>query len=119
MQRVDTVHAVGIHRGPVLSADQADLRAARKDAALNYRLHPHAQEEANRRGIPPELLNAMLIAPQQVVSGQRERKVYQSRVQFPDGRVFLLRAVVDEREEPPLVLTVYRSSKIEKYWSVK
>jgi hypothetical protein len=28
-----------------------------------------------------------------------------------------VRVVVDEDDEPPAVVTVYRTSKIEKYWS--
>ncbi len=34
-----------------------------------------------------------------------------------DGKVYLLRAMVNETANPPVVVTVYRTSKIEKYWS--
>jgi hypothetical protein len=30
--------------------------------------------------------------------------------------MYLLRAVVATEKEPPVVVTVYRTSKIEKYW---
>jgi len=30
--------------------------------------------------------------------------------------MYLLRAVVATDKEPPVVVTVYRTSKIEKYW---
>jgi hypothetical protein len=33
--------------------------------------------------------------------------------------MYLLRAVVAEDEEPPVIITVYRTSKIEKYWSAE
>jgi hypothetical protein len=33
--------------------------------------------------------------------------------------MYLLRVVVDEDEHPPVIVTAYRTSKIEKYWSVK
>ena len=36
-----------------------------------------------------------------------------------DGKMYLLRVVVDEDEHPPVIVTAYRTSKIEKYWSVK
>jgi hypothetical protein len=33
--------------------------------------------------------------------------------------MFLLRIVVDEDEQPPVIVTAYRTSKIEKYWSAE
>jgi hypothetical protein len=30
--------------------------------------------------------------------------------------MFLLRAIVDYRVDPAVVITVYRTSKIDKYW---
>ena len=37
-------------------------------------------------------------------------------MRFEDGKLYLLRVVVAGDEEPPLVITAYRTSKIEKYW---
>jgi hypothetical protein len=34
-----------------------------------------------------------------------------------DGKDYLLRAMVNEATDPPVVVTVYRTSKIDKYWS--
>ncbi|HUU15375.1 MAG TPA: hypothetical protein VM182_16920 [Terriglobia bacterium] len=42
-------------------------------------------------------------------------KVYQSQVDF-SGKIFLVRAIVDEQAEPPRVVTVYRTAKVSKYW---
>ena len=47
------------------------------------------------------------------------RWVHQSRLLFEDGRMYLLRIVVAEDEQPPLIITVHRTSKIEKYWSAE
>ena len=43
---------------------------------------------------------------------------YQSKVTM-DGKLYLLRAMVNETANPPVVVTVYRTSKIDKYWSQK
>jgi hypothetical protein len=43
-------------------------------------------------------------------------QIFQSRLEFGDGRMYLLRAVVAMEKEPPVVVTVYRTGKIEKYW---
>lgn len=55
--------------------------------------------------------------PEQVVQGSRYRKVYQSRI-VADGRTYLVRLVVEDGQQPPVIVTVYRTSKIEKYWRV-
>jgi len=83
---------------------------------LNFRLTPHVQEEAERRAIPRHLLEAVLNAPQQVVQASRGRKAYQSQADFGQGRIYLVRVIVDERRTPPSVITAYRTSKISKYW---
>ena len=40
---------------------------------------------------------------------------YQSRAEI-DGKRYLLRAMVNETVSPHVVVTVYRTSKISKYW---
>lgn len=48
--------------------------------------------------------------------GANGRKVFQSRI-VAAVRAYLVRLVVEDWRQPPLVVTVYRTSKIEKYWS--
>lgn len=76
----------------------------------------HAQEEMARRGIPQALVDAVLQNPQQVVAEQNGRVAYQSQVDFGTGKLFLLRALVVDTVDPAVVVTVYRTSKISKYW---
>lgn len=83
---------------------------------MNFRLTPHVQQESERRGIPSQLLDSVLNSPQQVVDAAGGRKAYQSQVAFGQGRIYLVRVIVDERTTPPSVITVYRTSKIAKYW---
>lgn len=40
----------------------------------------------------------------------------QSQIDFRDGRIFLFRVIVAEDVDPAVVVTVYRTSKIDKYW---
>lgn len=45
------------------------------------------------------------------------REVRQSRVPFPPGgKVFLVRTVVDVSPDLETVVTVYRTSKMDRYW---
>jgi hypothetical protein len=77
----------------------------------------HAQEELIRRNIPQALVQSVLQRPQQIVPEQSGRVAYQSQVDFGAGKLFLLRVIVAVTTEPPVVVTVYRTSKIDKYWS--
>lgn len=86
---------------------------------MAFQLSDHARQELQRRSIPQSLLTAVLDHPQQILSEQHGRRAYQSQLDFGGGRVFLLRAIVDDRVEPAIVVTVYRTSKIAKYWRAR
>jgi hypothetical protein len=66
--------------------------------------------------MPRDLLDQVLQNPQQVLPERDGMKVYQSQVRFGGSKLFLLRAIVNDAIEPAVVVTVYRTSKIEKYW---
>lgn len=83
---------------------------------MTFQLSHHARAEIVRRAIPLSLLDSVLQHPQQVVPERAGRKAYQSQLNFGDGRIFLLRAIVDDSVDPAIVVTVYRTSKIGKYW---
>jgi len=83
---------------------------------MEYALTDHAKQEARRRQIPLEWVEATLAQPEQVASGSNGRKVFQSRV-VTAGKTYLVRLIVEDWHRPPVVVTVYRTSKIEKYWS--
>lgn len=84
-------------------------------AERQFHISEHAQKEAARRGIPREMLDSVLQQPEQTVPERRRRRAYQSQVDF-HGRIFLVRAIVDESVDPARVVTVYRTSKVRKYW---
>jgi hypothetical protein len=67
-----------------------------------------------RRDIPEETLRETLRHPEQRIPG-KGRDVLQSRVEI-SGKRYLVRVFVDVDRQPPEVVTVYRTSKIDKYW---
>jgi hypothetical protein len=85
----------------------------------NYRLTEHAKEQMARRQISQDDVAKVLAAPEQIESVRQGRNVYQSSIKAgkPPQR-YLLRVFIDVDREPPEVVTVYRTSKIEKYWRV-
>lgn len=54
--------------------------------------------------------------PEQIVAEHGVAKAYQSRVPNEDGTLSLVRVIVDDAVDPLTVITVYRTSKIAKYW---
>lgn len=84
---------------------------------MTVRLTAHALEEMRRRGISAEQLDETLKQPEQVVDAQKGRKVLQRRFEM-DGTTYLIRAIVEDDLGGTVVITAYRTSKIEKYWSL-
>ena len=82
---------------------------------MEYRFSRHAQTEMERRKIEKDLVESILDNPEQVISEKEGRKAYQSKVNV-GSKVFLLRVIVVDDVEPAVVITVYKTSKIDKYW---
>lgn len=63
------------------------------------------------------MVRAMLLAPKQRLEVRPGREVLQSEISSGQpGKVSLIRVFVDIDRRPAEVVTVYRTSKIEKYW---
>jgi hypothetical protein len=92
------------------------LRGRDRGRKLKFKISHHAEDEINRRRIPFNLVESVLENPQQVVEEYGDKKAYQSKIDFGDGKIYLLRVIVDENVKPMVVVTVYRTSKIKKYW---
>jgi len=75
----------------------------------------HAEKEMVRRGIPRLLAEAVLASPEQRVHDEGTVWVYQSRVDLGKDKPYLLRIFVAE-DEPKQVVTLYLTSKLNKYW---
>lgn len=87
---------------------------------IRYRLTDHARLEMQRRQIPESQIASVLAEPEQIQIVRAERVVYQSRVKVQNSeQTYLLRVFVDLDREPPDVVTVYRTSKIDKYWRIE
>ena len=83
---------------------------------MRLRLSQHAEQAAIERKIPPAVLQAVLESPQQVVPAHSGLSAYQSQFELKSGRMYLVRAIVADDVDPPVVVTVYRTRKIAKYW---
>jgi hypothetical protein len=72
--------------------------------------------EAERRGIDTTVAESVVSEPQQrLVEGRRIilQSRYHDRVL---AKEMLLRVVIESKEEAVKIITVYRTSRIRKYW---
>jgi len=82
---------------------------------MKFHFSRHVLDEMNKRKIPQKLVEHTLHAPEQKVPEVDEITCYQSQVEI-DGKTYLLRIMVNEMMKPAVVVTMYRTSKISKYW---
>ena len=83
----------------------------------NASLTDHALTQMAKRQVPAPDVRAVLAAPEAVLPVRPGRVVAQKIVLAAQGRRYLLRVFVDVDRVPPQVVTVYRTSKIDKYRS--
>lgn len=76
----------------------------------------HAREEMQRRGIEPSAVETVLRQPEQIVPGHGGLRVFQSHTAAGTTKQYLLRVIVNDAVDPAVVVTVYRTSRIAKYW---
>jgi hypothetical protein len=82
-----------------------------------YRITAHALDQMLRRGITEEDVAKVLAAPEQSESLRAGREGYQAQVRSGEPpKTYLLRVIVDIDREPAEVVTVYRTSRVAKYW---
>ena len=84
---------------------------------LEFVFTDHAMIEMARREINQEDVKAVLAGPEQTEMVRDGRAVYQAKRDMDkQPKTYILRVFVDIDRKPPYVVTVYRTSKIEKYW---
>jgi len=90
------------------------LNAENKEVVLSE----HARTQSARRGLSEDVVLGVAKSPEQRLAVRPGREVRQSRIPTPaGGTLYLVRVVVDSGPVADTVVTVYRTSKIDKYWS--
>ncbi|MGK5094669.1 DUF4258 domain-containing protein [Deltaproteobacteria bacterium TL4] len=78
----------------------------------------HAKEQMVDRGISVEMVLEVIENPEQKYNQELDETVCQAKINF-DEKLYLLRVFVNFIKHPPIVISVYRTSKIHKYWRKK
>jgi Domain of unknown function (DUF4258) len=85
------------------------------EPVIKYEISGHAVGEMQRRGLDEGIVRQVLSAPEWRETVRPGRDLLQSRMEL-DGEMFLVRVFVDLDREPAVVVTAYRTSKLQKYW---
>lgn len=87
---------------------------------MNILITEHAEFEMQRRQIPLDLMHRVVKAPEQIVPSRKGRLIHQSRFfDEQEGKEMLLRVVLDIEGDDFWVVTVYKTSRIERYWEAQ
>ena len=90
---------------------------SKKLQVLNFSISKHAEEEMVRRQISLKQVEALMDHPDQIVEAHGGLVCYQC-LSTKDGKPGLLRAIINEAANPKNIVTIYRTSKIKKYWKI-
>lgn len=73
--------------------------------------------QMRRRGLPEATVARVLAAPGQRWALRPGRGVLQARIALGDpARMWLVRVIVETSRKPPVAVTAYQTSRLEKHW---
>jgi hypothetical protein len=81
---------------------------------MDYTISKHAIDQFKSRGIPIILVDEIMVRPDRIVIVDECKHIYQS-VQTDNERKYLYRIFVNICKKPNVIITGYKTSKIEKY----
>ena len=92
--------------------DYVELTASlSRQTKMDYEYSQHVKEQMITRGIEESIVDSVLQNPQQTFMIDTEICAYQSKIEDQ-----LLRVFVNTVRNPIRIVTVYRTSKVQKYW---
>jgi hypothetical protein len=81
---------------------------------MRFKYSNHALEQIQNRQLDKAIVDDVLNHPEKQLTDETGLKVYHKTLQEND-KYYLYRVFVNHDKKPPLVVTVYKTSKIEKY----
>ncbi|MFO8235482.1 MAG: DUF4258 domain-containing protein [Bacteroidales bacterium] len=81
---------------------------------MNYKISGPAEEQMNKKNILKEIVDKILQQPEQIIN-EETYTIYQSIID-ENGKSYLYRVFVNTKKAPSVVITVYKTSKTDKYY---
>ena len=84
---------------------------------INYIFSNHALEQLKRRSIKRSTIEHIVENPDEIIE-ENNKKIYQGIIKDNSKR-YLYRIFVNTNEDPYVIITAYKTSKIDKYYEGK
>ncbi|MEO8611796.1 MAG: hypothetical protein ABI690_28110 [Chloroflexota bacterium] len=82
---------------------------------MEIRLTDHAEKQIAYRELGQQQIIQIALNPEQIIAEPDLPLIAQSRV-IEDGKIYLIRIAFRDEDQIRLVITVYKTSKVSKYW---
>mgnify|MGYP001560763918 CR=1 FL=1 len=87
---------------------------------MKYKLLPHLERQAREREINLKIIKDTITNQQQIVPEPKGLKIAQSKYYDKEkNKDYLIRIIFREEKDLRIGVTVYKTSKIKKYWKEK
>lgn len=84
---------------------------------MKISLTDHAMFEAARRNITEDEIASVAASPQQTLPSAKGRVILQNKYYDKvKGKEMLIRVIGEEKGDILMVITAYKTSKVDKYW---
>jgi len=81
-----------------------------------HRVTAHARARMELRGLTEAMVRSVIAWPDAHEVSRPGRVVFQARRRFPpDGKVYLVRVIVDMDRHPPEIVSAYRTTHFSRY----
>lgn len=81
---------------------------------MDFTFSKHAIERIKDRGITEETVSSILNNPDSIIKTSNCKHIYQKKIK-EEGSKYLFRIFVNICIQPTLIITAYKTSKIDKY----
>ena len=77
----------------------------------------HAKEQCKERGIEENIIEETVLNPDQIIEEKEGRKIAQKKIFDEEKKKnYLVRVIFKEENNKRTVITLYKTSKVQKYW---
>ncbi len=81
---------------------------------MNFQFSKHSIEQIKIRGLSIDIISELIENPDKTITHISGTIIYQKLVN-EDNKYYIYRVFINKEKKPPLVITAYKTSKIEKY----
>jgi hypothetical protein len=90
------------------------IKTANTLIGMEIEFSKHSVNQMRLRSIYSKIVELIIQNPDSIITQDYKTKIY-SKLLVEESKTYLYRVFVNENKTPPMIITVYKTSKIEKY----